>query len=39
MFVHNQAAARPIRRKWINWVEEYHPVADGKQLRLQKYRK
>ncbi len=39
MFVHNQAAARPIRRKWMNWVEEYQPVEGGKQLRRLKHRK
>lgn len=38
MFVHNLAAARPIPRKWMNWVEEYQPVEDGKQLRLTKRR-
>jgi len=38
IFVHNQAAERPIRRKWIKWVEEYLPVEDGKQLRRLKHR-
>jgi hypothetical protein len=38
-FVHNLAAARPIRRKWMNWVEEFQPTADGKQLRRLKHRK
>jgi hypothetical protein len=27
IFVHNQAAARPIQREWMNWVEEFQPVA------------
>jgi hypothetical protein len=38
IFVHNQAAERPIRRKWIKWVEEYLPVEDGKQLCRLKHR-
>jgi hypothetical protein len=32
VFVHNQMAARPIPRRWIDWAEEYFPVEDGKQL-------
>jgi hypothetical protein len=38
IFVHNQAAARPIQREWINCVEEFQPVAGGKQLRRLKHR-
>jgi hypothetical protein len=38
IYVHNQAAARPIEREWMNWAEEYQPVAGGKQLRCLKRR-
>jgi hypothetical protein len=38
IFVHNQAAARPIERQWMNWVDEYMPVEGGKQLRQLKHR-
>jgi hypothetical protein len=31
--VHNQTAARPIEREWMNWAEEYQSVGGGKQLR------
>lgn len=38
IYVHNQAAARPIEREWLNWAEEYVPVEGGKQLRQLKRR-
>lgn len=38
IFVHNQVAARPIERQWMNWVDEYVPVEGGKQLRRLKRR-
>jgi hypothetical protein len=38
IFVHNQAAERPIERQWMNWVQEYVPVEGGKQLRRLKHR-
>jgi hypothetical protein len=39
IYVHNQVAARPIERRWINWDQEYVPVESGKQLRQLKHRK
>jgi hypothetical protein len=38
IFVHHQAAARPIQREWMNWVEEFQPVEGDKQLRRLKHR-
>jgi hypothetical protein len=38
VYVHNQAAVRPIQREWMNWVEEFQPVEGGKQLRRLKRR-
>jgi len=38
IFVHNKAAARPIQREWMNWVQEYQAVEGGKQLRRLKHR-
>jgi hypothetical protein len=34
VYIHNQAAQKPIPRKWIRWVEEYAPIDQGKQLRV-----
>lgn len=32
MYVHNQAAERPIPRRWFDWADEYYPNHDGTQL-------
>lgn len=32
MYVHNQAAERPIPRRWFDWADEYYPSHDRTQL-------
>jgi hypothetical protein len=32
LYLHNQAAERPIPRRWFDWANEYFPSDDGKQL-------
>jgi hypothetical protein len=32
LYLHNQAAERPIPRHWLPWADEYFPSDDGVQL-------
>lgn len=32
LYLHNQAAERPIPRRWFKWADEYYPSKDGAQL-------
>jgi hypothetical protein len=39
VFVHNQAARKPIPRRWIRWAEEFYPFDEGRKLRRKRRRK
>jgi hypothetical protein len=32
LYLHNQAAERPIPRRWFNWADQYFSSNDGTQL-------
>jgi hypothetical protein len=32
LYLHNQAAERPIPRRWFNWADQYFSSGDGMQL-------
>jgi len=32
LYLHNQAAERPIPRRWFKWADEYFSSDDGTQL-------